>query len=255
MWVGVSMVRMRSMTSIAAEIAYYLVWSVMIIAVRAKWITVFLAAMFAASCGSKNEPPATPTPAPPPQAAAPDNRPVVVAFGDSLTAGYGVEPGKSYPDDLQKLLDSGGYRYRVVNAGVSGETTTDGLQRVNEVLALKPALVILEFGGNDGLRGLPVTTTGSNLNDMIQAILTAGPKVLLAGITLPPNYGADYIRQFEQVYVTAAAKFKVPRIPFLLTGVADHRELMQADGIHPTAAGCKIVSSNVFKYLKDMLKP
>ena len=164
-----------------------------------------------------------------------DTRPVIVAFGDSLTAGYGVEPGKSYPDDLQRLLDAAAYKYHVVNLGVSGDTTTDGLQRVADVLAAKPAIVILEFGGNDGLQN-------------------AGIQVLLAGMSLPRNYGPDYIRSFEKVYTDVATQFHLARIPFLLEGVGGHPELLQADGIHPTAQGCEIVSTNVMRYLTPLLQ-
>ena len=189
-------------------------------------------------------------PAPPP----PDPRPVIVAFGDSLTAGYGVEPGKSYPDDLQRLIDVAGYKYRIVNLGVSGDTTTDGVQRLPDVLAAKPAIVILEFGGNDGLRGLPVSTTRANLIQMVQSLQKAGIQILLAGMSLPRNYGADYIHSFEQVYVDVASQYHLALIPFLLEGVGGHPELLQSDGIHPTAPGCEIVSSNVMSYLNDILK-
>jgi len=183
-----------------------------------------------------------------------DPRPVIAAFGDSLTAGYGVEPGRSYPDDLQRLIDADGYKYRVANMGVSGDTTTDGVQRLPDVMAVKPVIVILEFGGNDGLRGLPVSTTRANLIQMVQALQTVGVEVLLAGMTLPRNYGPDYIRSFEKVYLDVAAQFRLACIPFLLEGVGGHPDLMQADGIHPTAQGAEIVSSNVMKYLKPMLK-
>ena len=149
-----------------------------------------------------------------------DTRPVIVAFGDSLTAGFGAEPGKSFPDFLQKDLDAAGLHWRVVNAGVSGNTTTDGLDRLSEVLAYKPRVTIVEFGGNDGLRGLPIETTRANLDQIIQMLQAAGSKVVLAGMTLPPNYGPDYITAFEQIYVDLAAKYKVTRIPFLLSDVA-----------------------------------
>lgn len=183
-----------------------------------------------------------------------DNRPVIVAFGDSLSAGFGADPGKSYPDFLQQELDRAGYHYRVVNAGVSGDTTTDGLARITEALAYKPAIVILEFGGNDGLRGLPISTTRANLEQMIVGLKNAGIRVVLAGMTLPPNYGPDYIRPFQAVYSELAAKHKLPFIPFLLEGVGGHAELMQQDGLHPTAQGNAIVARNVMKLLKPLLK-
>jgi acyl-CoA thioesterase-1 len=183
----------------------------------------------------------------------PDGRPVIAAFGDSLSAGFGVEPGKSFPDFVQKLIDQAGYRYRVFNVGVSGDTTSDGVERMPEVIALSPHIVILEFGGNDGLRGLPVSTTKANLAQMIEGLQKSGAKVLLAGMTLPRNYGAEYIASFEKVYVELAAQYKVPRIPFLLDGVGGVRRLMQQDGIHPTGQGNAIVAKTVFRYLEPML--
>jgi acyl-CoA thioesterase I len=182
-----------------------------------------------------------------------DTRPVIVAFGDSLSAGYGAEPGKSFPDFLQKDLDAAGLRWRVLNAGVSGNTTTDGLDRISEVLASKPRVTILEFGGNDGLRGLPLDTTRSNLAQMIQTLEAARSKVLIAGMTLPPNYGGDYITQFGQIYVDLAKKFSLPRIPFLLSDVVFKPGMMQQDGIHPTAQGNQIVAQTVMRYLKPLL--
>jgi acyl-CoA thioesterase-1 len=178
---------------------------------------------------------------------------VIAAFGDSLSAGFGAEPGKSFPDFVQRLLDQAGYRYRVFNAGVSGDTTSDGVERLPEVIALHPVIVILEFGGNDGLRGLPVTTTKANLTQMIEGLQKSGAKVLLAGMTLPPNYGPEYIASFEKVYVELAAQYKIPRIPFLLDGVGGVQRLMQRDGIHPTAQGNAIVGKTVFGYLEPML--
>jgi acyl-CoA thioesterase I len=183
-----------------------------------------------------------------------DTRPVVVAFGDSLSAGFGADPGKSFPDFLQKDLTAAGLHWRVVNAGVSGNTTLDGVSRLSEVLAYKPRVTIVEFGGNDGLRGLPITSTRANLEQIIQALKTAGSDVLLAGMTLPPNYGPDYIKSFEQIYVQLAAKYKLTRIPFLLEDVAIHPDLMQRDGIHPTAEGNEIVAKTVMRYLKPLLR-
>jgi len=210
-----------------------------------------------AGCGReqpKTAPPESAQSSPAPAAApAPDGRPVIVAFGDSLSAGHGADPGKSYPDFLQQELDRRGARYRVVNAGVSGDTTTDGLERVETVTALKPAIVILEFGGNDGLRGLPVATTRANLDAMIVALRKAGAKVVLAGMTLPPNYGPDYIRSFEAVYNDLAKQYGLALIPFLLRGVGGNPALMQRDGIHPTADGNRIVAQNVIKSLEPLL--
>ena len=178
---------------------------------------------------------------------------MIAAFGDSLTAGFGAEPGYSYPDFLQKDLDRQGLGWRVVNAGVSGDTTTDGVNRLSEVLSYQPRIVILEFGGNDGLRGLPLSTTRANLEQMIETLNKAGARVILAGMTLPPNYGPDYIRGFEAIYKELASKYKLALIPFLLEGVALERNLMQRDGIHPTAQGNGIVAETVLKYIKPML--
>ena len=182
-----------------------------------------------------------------------DTNPVIVAFGDSLSAGYGAEPGKSFPDFLQKDLEAAGLHWHVVNAGVSGNTTTDGLDRINEVLRHKPRITIVEFGGNDGLRGLPLETTRANLEQIIEKLEAAGSKVLLAGMTLPPNYGGDYITRFGQIYVDLAKKENVPRIPFLLSDVALRPGLMQQDGIHPTAEGNELVAKTVLRYLKPLL--
>jgi acyl-CoA thioesterase-1 len=235
----------------------------MIMAVNVKWIVAALLSLTLCSCTShKPEHPVPATaasepaqaPNPPVPEAPPDSRPVIVAFGDSLTAGYGVPSGKSYPDDLQRLLDAAGYRYHVVNLGVSGDTTSDGIQRLPDVMDARPVIVVLEFGGNDGLRGLPVSTTRANQTRMIQTLQSAGIRILFAGMTLPRNYGADYIHSFEKVYTDLAKQFSLNMIPFLLEGVAGHPDLIQADGIHPTSEGCQIVSSNVMKYLAPILK-
>ncbi len=219
-----------------------------------------VAVVVLSACGSSPNPAPAPadssaresaTPAQP--QAAPDNRPVIAAFGDSLTAGFGADPGKSYPDFLQQELDRRGNHYRVANEGISGETTTDALARLDTVTALKPAVVILEFGGNDGLRGLPVATTRSNLDQLIRSLKQSGAKVLLAGMTLPPNYGPDYIAAFQHVYSDLAGKNQVPLIPFLLDGVAG-TSLMQRDGLHPTADGNRLVAATVMRYLAPMLR-
>ena len=182
-----------------------------------------------------------------------DTRPVIVAFGDSLSAGFGVDPGQSFPDFVQQDLDKRGLRYRVVNAGISGDTSSDGLDRLDQVLALKPKFVILELGANDGLRGLPVAATRDNLEKIIAGLQKAGVRVVLAGMTLPPNYGPDYIRSFSRIYADLAKKYKLPLIPFLLEGVGGHADLMQRDGLHPNVAGNRKVAENVMRTLAPLL--
>ena len=184
-----------------------------------------------------------------------DSRPVIACFGDSLTAGYGVDADSSYPANLQRDLDAAGFHYRVVNVGISGETTKDGLNRIDRVLALKPAVVVLEFGGNDGLRGVPVTSSRANLDAMLARLTSSsGTHVALAGITLPPQYTAPYIKQFNETYTLLAKKYNVPLLPFLLLNVYGVPGSIQADGIHPTAQGCVQVAKNVMGLIKPLLK-
>lgn len=201
-----------------------------------------------------SSPSSTSTAAPPssqPTAAAPDARPVIVTCGDSLTAGVA---GRSYPDDLQDLLDRDGYRYRVENQGVSGDTTTDGLARIDNVLAVHPALVILEFGGNDGLRGIPVEATKKNLDEMISRITQADIPLVLLGITLPPNYGPDYVKPFTAMFPELAKKYHLKFMPFLLIDVYKHPDMMQPDGIHPNGKGNEVVARDVFQLIQPLLR-
>jgi acyl-CoA thioesterase-1 len=183
-----------------------------------------------------------------------DARPVIVALGNSISAGFGVPAGQSFPDHLQRELDRRDLKYRVVNAGISGDTTSGGLSRLDSVLSQKPEMVIVELGGNDGLRGLPIAATRRNLEQIVERLQAAGVQVVLAGMTLPPNYGPDYIRSFEQVYRDLARKYKVTLIPFLLEGVAA-TELMQTDGIHPTSEGHRKVAEIVAKAIDPLLRP
>jgi acyl-CoA thioesterase-1 len=183
-----------------------------------------------------------------------DPRPRLVCFGDSLTAGYGTDPGQSYPDVLQKMLDQQGYRYRVVNAGVSGETTKDGLERVERIAARHPPLVVLEFGGNDGLRGLPLEQTQANLSQMIETLQKSGTTVALAGISLPPEYGPEYIAKINAMYPALAKQYHVRLLPMLLTNVYGVAGDMQDDGHHATAKGNVQVAKNVEQLVKPLLK-
>ena len=182
-------------------------------------------------------------------------RKVLVVFGDSLSAGYGLPAGQSFPDDMQRTLDKEGYAWQVKNLGISGDTTEGGVSRIDSAVRLKPAVVILELGGNDGLRGLPLKVTRQNLETMIVAFQEVGARVVLAGMTLPPNYGPDYIKNFEAIYKDLAAKYKVKLIPFLLADiVTPDLRYLQRDGIHPTAEGAEIVSGTVLKAVKPLLK-
>jgi len=198
--------------------------------------------------------PSPPGPSPSNSDDAVDARPVIVCFGDSLTAGLGIESTTSYPADLQRLLDAAGYRYRVVNEGVSGDTTKDGLERIDRVLAHKPQIVVLEFGGNDGLRGLPVSMAQQNIATMIEQLQSSGAKVALAGISLPPQYGTDYIARFDSMYPALAKQFHLPLLPFLLQNVYGVEGDIQPDGVHPTAQGAKQVAANVQKLIQPLLK-
>ncbi len=190
----------------------------------------------------------------PAKADASDQRPVIVCFGDSLTAGYGTEAGQSYPDYLQADLDAAGYKYRVINAGISGNTTKDGVERVNAIVAMKPAIVVVEFGGNDGLRGLRIEDSRANLDKIVATLQSSGTRVVLAGITLPPDYGQDYIHQFNETYVLLAKKFHVPLLQFLLQGVFGVDGMMQRDRTHATAEGNRIVAKNVLTLIQPLLK-
>lgn len=219
-----------------------------------KTLLVFAALTFVA-CGGSEKPASQPTPAAAPPAAAPaaDSRPAIVAFGDSLSAGFGLDAGQSFPDLMQQDLDHRGLRYRVINMGISGDTTQDGLARMSLAIAEKPAIVLLELGANDGLRGVPIAVTQQNLAEMIEAFQKSGARVILAGMTLPPNYGAGYITKFEAVYRDLAAKYKLTLIPFLLEGVGGDTRYMQRDGLHPNAEGARRVATLVMKTLEPLL--
>ncbi len=206
-----------------------------------------------AAAAEAADPPSAASPAPASDVST-DSRPVIACFGDSLTAGLGIESSASYPADLQRLLDADGYHYRVLNEGVSGDTTKDGLGRISRVLAHKPQVVVLEFGGNDGLRGLPVSVAEQNMASMIQRLQRSGARVALAGISLPPQYGNDYISKFDSMYPALAKQFHVPLLPFILQGVYGVEGDVQPDGVHPTAQGAKQVAENVEKLIQPMLK-
>jgi acyl-CoA thioesterase-1 len=183
-----------------------------------------------------------------------DTEPVIAVLGDSLTAGLGVAAGDAFPARLQARLQREGYRYRVVNAGVSGDTTAAALRRVDWVLRSRPEIVIVALGANDGLRGLSVPAMQSNLTQIVERLRSAGARVLLAGMRVPPNYGDDYARRFESAFREVALRASVPLMPFLLAGVAGDPVLNQPDGIHPTAQGQAVIAERVWTHLKPLLK-
>jgi len=182
-----------------------------------------------------------------------ESPPVILAFGDSLTAGYGVQERESYPARLQDILRKHGYPHRVINAGVSGDTTAGGVRRIRWLLQHDPRVVILALGANDGLRGLSVTEMYDNLKQIIELCREHRARVLLAGMKIPPNYGEAYSRAFEEVYTTLAGEFDLPLLPFILEGVAAKREYTQPDGIHPLGPGYEIVADTVWKYIEPMI--
>lgn len=188
-------------------------------------------------------------------ASAPEMSPAprIVAFGDSLTAGLGVPPEETYPAHLQRWLAEAGYPFRVVNAGVSGDTSAGGLRRVDWVLKSNPSLVILELGGNDGLRGIDPAQTRGNLEAIIRRFHTAGVPVVLVGMKLPPNYGGRFTKQFANIYPDLAQKYDLPFMPFFLEDVALNDRLTQADGIHPTGQGYEVIVRNLARILRPVL--
>lgn len=179
---------------------------------------------------------------------------VLVCFGDSITAGYGLSDGQSYPDFLQHDLDAAGYHYKVLNRGTSGATSKDAVAVLPTILALHPEIVIVEFGGNDGLRGLPLDQTRLNLDRILTALEAAHIKILLAGITLPPNYGPDYIQSFQQLFRTLAARHHVAFVPMIYKDLIQVPGTIQPDGIHPTAKGSAILAKTLLPALKPMLR-
>lgn len=179
----------------------------------------------------------------------------LLVFGDSLSAAYGLQAEQGWVAQLQRRLQSQGYGYRVVNASVSGETTSGGRNRLERALSQhKPRLVLLELGANDGLRGLPVKETRDNLAFMIDAAKRSGARVLLLGIRMPPNYGPQYTQAFDEMFAGLAKEKKVPLLPFLLQGIALDERFMLPDGLHPNAQGQPLVLANVWPVLKPLLE-
>lgn len=184
-----------------------------------------------------------------------EKKKVIVFFGNSLTAGYGLEPAESFPSLIQQKIDSAGLEYKVVNAGVSGETTSGGLGRIDWILTQPMDVFVLELGANDGLRGIPVSESKKNLQAIMDKVKEKKPdiKIILAGMQVPPNMGSSYATDFKNMFAELAANNNIPLIPFLLEGVGGIKELNLPDGIHPSAEGQKIVAKNVWAGLKDAL--
>jgi acyl-CoA thioesterase-1 len=187
--------------------------------------------------------------------AATDEAPVILVLGDSISAAYGLSSAEGWVTLLQNRLRAQGYVHRVVNASVSGETTTGGLTRLPRALALhRPAIVVLELGGNDGLRGLPLETSRANLARMIELARAAGAQVLLLGMKMPPNYGPKYTTGFETIYATLAKQNRLPFVPFFLEKIALAPGMLQADGLHPTAAAQPAMLDAVWPTLLPLLR-
>jgi len=177
-----------------------------------------------------------------------------VILGDSLSAAYGMELDESWPRLLQQRLDENGHAYRVFNSSITGETTQGGLTRLPRLLEQhQPAIVIVELGGNDGLRGLPLEVTRENLSRIIERSLAAGARVVLAEMRIPPNYGRTYTEKFNGTYTELAARYDVVLLPFLLQEIALEPDLMQADGIHPTATAQPLIMEQVWSALEPIL--
>jgi acyl-CoA thioesterase I len=209
---------------------------------------------FAACSGAPSKPPPDSRAAAQPSTAPEKSVPKIVAFGDSLTAGLGLPESASYPSLLKKKLAADGFEYDVVNAGVSGDTTAGGLRRIDWALEGDVRIVILELGANDILRGQPIDQMKKNLAAIIERAKSRGARVLLAGMEAPTNTGTDYRREIHEAFVALAREHQVALIPFLLEGVAGIDSLNQADGIHPTAEGTKIVTETVYKSLRPLLE-
>lgn len=216
-----------------------------------------------AACGSRvaDAPrPAEPAAAPAartasrPAAVAPAAEPLVVFLGDSLTAGLGLPAEQAYPSLVERTLDREGAPVRVLNAGVSGDTTAGGLSRLDWLLQQKPDVVVVGLGANDGLRGIDLADTERNLREIVRRSKEAGARVLLLGMQIPPNYGPDYAGRFKDLYPRIADDLDVPLVPFLLEGVGGVPDLNLPDGIHPNAQGQVRVAENVAPHLKDVLQ-
>jgi acyl-CoA thioesterase-1 len=183
---------------------------------------------------------------------APSATRTIVAFGDSLTSGHGLPRDQAFPAVLERRLRAQGLPFRVVNHGVSGDTTSDGVRRLKAALAERPEILILALGANDGLRGVPIATVRSNLEAIIEAAQTASVKVLLCGMEALPLHGFEYTMEFHRLYGELSAKYDTPRVPFMLAGVIGNQDMLQPDLIHPNAAGAAKIAGNIWPYLQPL---
>jgi acyl-CoA thioesterase-1 len=181
---------------------------------------------------------------------------IVLFLGDSITAGHGIDPAQAFPALIQEKINSRGWNFKVINAGQSGDTSAGGLSRLDWLLRNRVDVLVLELGGNDGLRGLPIEVTEKNLQAIINRTKARYPraKIILAGMKIPPNMGQTYSRRFEEIFTRLAKNNHAELIPFVLEGVGGVRELNLPDGIHPTAKGHRIVAANVWKVLEPVLR-
>jgi len=211
---------------------------------RTLWLAAWLALAGAPGARAEDPPEARP------------NRPAILVLGDSLAAGYGVDPGEAYPALLQKKVDAAGLNFEVINGGVSGDTSAGGLRRAQWYLRRKLEVLILELGGNDGLRGVAPEATRTNLQAIIDAAKKTYPdiRIVIAGMRMPPNLGREYTDAFEKIFPALARENHAALVPFLLEGVGGKPDLNAPDQIHPTAEGHRVVAENVWKVLRPMLE-
>lgn len=225
--------------------------------VRSRKVRLALFSLLCVACQrqvAEHTPPPPVTPRSVSRVTPPPERPLVVYLGNSLAAGLGLPEEDAYPAQLERMLAERGLSVRTVNAGVSGDTSAGGLSRVDWLLRLEPGVLLLELGANDALRGLAPEVTEANLRRIVDAARQAGATVVLAGMKVPPNYGADYARRFEEIFPRLARELDVALLPFLLEGVAGRPELNLADGIHPNAAGHRRVAENLLPLMERALR-
>lgn len=218
-----------------------------------QFLSIIALVLFTFACSPKSE--KTSSPISQEETTVKKEQKLILFFGNSLTAGYGIELEDAFTGLVAQRIDSLGLDYRVINAGLSGETTASGLSRLDWFLEEEPYIFVLELGGNDGLRGITLSETKKNLKAMIQLVKAKYPDtiIILAGMQIPPNMGQDYIKEFEEIYPSVAQEENVRLIPFLLDGVAGNPELNLPDGIHPTEEGHQIVFQTIWENLKELL--